>query len=155
MTQPVLSGEGLLCPSAPPEWKGASVIGIVGGSGKEPRVKPLAEPLAVTADVLALAEPVLPTEVFRFAAACATERCRHYQRGACALAQKVVQLLPAIVDDLPFCSVRAGCRWFRQEGRAACIRCPQVVTDNTFPEVAMRYAADPNYTISTQLVGGP
>jgi hypothetical protein len=153
MTRPVSGGEDLLCPSAPPDWREAKLIGVVGGSAKEPRIRPLAEPLALTPDILALSDPVTPTEVFRFAAPCASERCRHYQRGACGLAQKVVQLLPAIVDELPFCRIRADCLWFRQEGRAACVRCPQVVTDNAFPRIAMRQAADPNFSMPTQLVG--
>jgi hypothetical protein len=36
-----------------------------------------------------------------------------------------------VVDGLPACTIRRECRWFRQEGRAACQRCPQIVTGNT------------------------
>jgi hypothetical protein len=34
-----------------------------------------------------------------------------------------------VVKALPVCTIRAECRWFAQEGRAACERCPQVVTE--------------------------
>ncbi|MDQ2898301.1 MAG: nitrogen fixation protein [Acidobacteriota bacterium] len=139
--------EGLLCPSAPPDWLGATVIGIIGGTADTPRVTPLEQPLIVTSELLALSEPVLPTEVFRFAAPCSARTCQHFQDGACHLAQKIVQLLPGVDDQLPFCTIRTNCRWFRQEGRAACYRCSQVVTDNVYPGVAMRLAADPTYKV--------
>ena len=35
-----------------------------------------------------------------------------------------------VVRALPRCAIRPTCRWFRQEGPAACFRCPQVVTDS-------------------------
>jgi hypothetical protein len=46
-----------------------------------------------------------------------------------------------VVDQLPACNIRAECRWFRQEGRAACLRCPQIMTgvheaDDTLQKVA-------------------
>jgi hypothetical protein len=133
----------LLCPSAPPDWKGAVAIGIVGGTAEAPRMMSLATPMPVTATLLKLAEPVEPTEVFRFAAPCMNDGCRHYGHGACKLAAKVVAMLTPTTDPLPYCTIRASCRWFQQEGREACRRCPQVVTDNVFPTVAMRKAADP------------
>lgn len=134
----------LLCPSAPPDWKDAVAIGIVGGSVEAPRVTSLATPVPVTEALLKLAEPVAPTEVFRFAAPCANDGCRHYGHGACRLAAKVVQMLAPATEQLPHCLIRANCRWFAQEGRAACMRCPQVVTDNVYPTVAMHKAADPD-----------
>lgn len=143
MNERAKSPADLLCPSAPPDWKDAVAIGIVGGSAQAPRMTSLAAPLPVTDELLKLAGPVAPTEVFRFAAPCANDGCRHYGRGACQLAAKVVQMLEPAVERLPYCLIRANCRWFAQEGRAACMRCPQVVTDNVYPTVAMHKAADP------------
>jgi hypothetical protein len=37
-------------------------------------------------------------------------------------------MLPAVVDALPVCTVRKDCRWYSQEGGAACLRCPGVTT---------------------------
>lgn len=133
----------LLCPSAPPDWDGAVAIGIVGGTVEVPRVSSLAAPLPVTDELLKLAGPVEPTEVFRFAAPCAKDGCRHFGGGACQLAAKVVKLLEPAADRLPYCTIRAGCRWYAQEGGAACLRCPQVVTDNVYPSVKMHRAANP------------
>jgi hypothetical protein len=39
-------------------------------------------------------------------------------------------MMPAVVDQLPPCKIRLECRWFRQEGAAACRRCPQISTVN-------------------------
>jgi hypothetical protein len=118
-----------LCPSAPPEWEGSFAFGIVGGSVANPVVAHLVEPLPVTDELLAATSPVAPTEVFRFAAPCAGDRCKHFDGRDCRLATRLVQLLPSVVDRLPPCHVRPDCRWWQQEGKAACLRCPQVVTD--------------------------
>ena len=134
-----------LCPSAQPGMEGAVVFGVVGGTATEPRVGYLAERLAATPDVLALTGAVQPTEVFRFGAPCAGGGCRHFDGSSCRLAAKLVQLTPAVTDaSLPPCALRPDCRWWRQEGKAACMRCPQVVTVNYLPSEQMRRAADPD-----------
>jgi hypothetical protein len=45
---------------------------------------------------------------------------------------RVVEKLPAVAEDLPPCSIRRNCRWWQQEGKAACQRCPQIITDTTW-----------------------
>jgi hypothetical protein len=35
---------------------------------------------------------------------------------------------PAAVEALPPCPIRKDCRWFSQEGGAACLRCPAITT---------------------------
>jgi len=37
-------------------------------------------------------------------------------------------MLPPVVDSLPPCTIRKECRWFAQEGAAACMRCPEITT---------------------------
>jgi hypothetical protein len=54
----------------------------------------------------------------------------HFDRDNCRLAQKIVEKLDAVSDMLPACQIRQNCRWWQQEGKAACQRCPQVVTDS-------------------------
>jgi hypothetical protein len=134
-----------LCPSAPAEADGARAFAIVAGTAAEPRSVPLERPLPATPELLAMALPARPTEVFRFAARCAGGGCRHFAAGKCSLATKVVQMLPAVADALPVCAVRADCMWFRQEGRSACMRCPQIVTQHANPDPVARRAADPTY----------
>jgi hypothetical protein len=130
-----------VCPSAQPEWQGAIAFGIVGGTVSEPRVQYIDQAQPVTDELLALAAPVSPPEVFRFAAPCLNAGCAHFQSDRCTLVSRVVKLLPQVVDSLPRCAIRAACRWWRQEGTAACRRCPQVVTDNYIPSQEMRAAA--------------
>ena len=142
----------VLCPSAPPEWEGSVAFGIVGGTVDAPRVGWLTEPLLVTDELLAQAAPVLPTEVFRFAAPCAGHQCSHFDGAECRLVSRTVQLLPPVVDVLPPCSLRPSCRWWQQEGRAACVRCPQVITDHVAaPEVVVQAATPQPRSLSEPL----
>ena len=133
----------LLCPSAQPDMEGSVLFGVVGGTAEEARVGYLVEPQPVTGEILALAAPVAPTEVFRFAAPCAGKGCQHFDGTNCRLAGKIVNRLPAVVDLLPACGIRPNCRWFSQEGKAACLRCPLVVTEWHNPTEELRLVADP------------
>jgi hypothetical protein len=132
-----------LCPSARPEMEGAVVFGVVGGTAREPRVAHLVRPLPVTDELLALAEPASPLAVFRTAAPCAAGACLHFAAGRCRLAARIADELPEAVDRLPACRIRPSCRWWLQEGPAACLRCPLVVTETANPTEQLRHAADP------------
>ena len=120
----------LLCPSSQPEVEGVRVLGVVHQAPHAPEVTYLDETLLATPEVLALAAPAQPTEIFRLAAACQTNQCPHFDGVNCGLASRIVQILPAVVDRLPECQIRRECRWFHQEGAAACRRCPQISTVN-------------------------
>jgi hypothetical protein len=133
----------VLCPSAPPDQADASLIGVVVGGVDAPRLSYLRQPLPVLPEILALAQPADPREVYRAAAPCAETACQHFREGECTLAARVTEMLPAVVDTLPACSIRRDCRWFRQEGRAACERCPQIVTLLYQASAAQRAAAIP------------
>ena len=132
-----------LCPSAQPRMAGAVVFGVVGGTADQPEVAYLSETVPVTDALLALSGPVNPDEIFRFGAPCAGDGCMHFDGCDCRLAKKLVQLVPVASESLPACSLRPGCRWGRQEGRAACMLCPQGVTEMHTPTAAQRAAADP------------
>lgn len=133
----------LLCPSARPEMEGSVAFGVVGGAAQEPRLAHLARPLPVTDELLAMAAPAKPTAVFRFAAPCAARACLHFAAGRCRLATRVVETLPEAVDGLPSCRLRPSCRWWQQEGKAACLRCPMIVTDTANPSELLVQAAGP------------
>src|SRR4051812_46226077 len=92
-----------LCPSAQPEMAGATIFGIVVGTVTEPRVAYLAEPQPVSDELLALAGPVKPTEVFRLAAPCAGNGCQHFDGRQCRLATRTATVLPVVADQLPPC----------------------------------------------------
>jgi hypothetical protein len=136
--------EDLLCPSAPPRTDDGVAFGVVGGTAESPLVGYLKQPLPVTPDLIDATAPAQPTEVLRFAAPCAGASCRHFDGTDCTLAVRVVQLLPLVVGHLPTCVIRPKCRWWHQEGKAACMRCPGVVTESPTASEAYRRAADPS-----------
>lgn len=118
------------CPSAAPEDGDAELLGIVLGTPESPRMQ-FVGPRAVTPELLALAGPVRPTEVFRFVGTCLDNGCAHFREGHCGVAAAVVAHLPAVEGaSLPRCGIRSDCRWWHEQGADACRRCPSVVTDD-------------------------
>jgi hypothetical protein len=134
----------ILCPSAQPAMAGSMAFGVIAGTADAPRVKWIERPVPVTDDLLALTGPVPPTQVLRIAAPCQEDACCHFDGTDCRLATKLVQLMPTVVESLPACRIRPDCRWFVQEGRAACLRCPQIVTYSVNPTQELSLAATPD-----------
>jgi hypothetical protein len=118
----------LQCPSAQPGMADVRVLGVIARDGDKPALAYLDEPVAPTQEMLALAAPLPVSNVFRLAARCEESKCMHFDGARCQLAVRIAKMLPEVVDSLPACTIRPQCRWFRQEGRAACLRCPQIVT---------------------------
>jgi len=117
-----------LCPSAQPGMDNCRVLAVVQQEGPTPKLAYLNQFVSATSEVLGLAAPLKPTEVFRLATTCAEGRCPHFDGADCQLATRIVQILPPVVDALPLCIIRKDCRWFSQEGEAACRRCPEITT---------------------------
>ena len=138
--------EHLKCPSYLPEWPGSEAFAIVSGSPDNPDVAYMDRPLPVDDELTAMTAPVDPTEVFRFTGPCLGPRCRHFDRDSetCQLVARAVQLLPVEVVKPPPCAIRKDCVWWNQEGRAACVRCPQVVSLNHRPSEEFTRAATPS-----------
>ena len=137
--------QSLLCPSAQADWEGARVFGVVGGTVKEPRVSYLTEPQPVTKELLDLTSPVVPTEVLRIAAPCAKSSCQHFDGMNCQLVSRTIAYLQPVTEKLPPCPVRSSCRWWHEQGRDACFRCPEVVTDSFTDNEQVVLAATPDY----------
>jgi hypothetical protein len=133
--------KSLLCPSAQPDMEEARVLGVVGGTPEAPALAYLNERLGVSEELLASTAPVKPTQVFRFAARCQEKACCHFDGKNCNLATRIVQILPIVAEALPACLIRPECRWYQQEGKAACMRCPQVVTETYNPPEEYQRAA--------------
>lgn len=122
---------------------GALVFGVVTGTEEQPNVAWLERPVPVTPELLAKTGEVEPQRIFRITAACQESKCTHFDGSRCKLVRRIVSLLPEAVDSLPQCALRPTCRWFTQEGRAACLRCPQVITHNYDPPQRVIEAATP------------
>lgn len=118
----------LKCPSGQPGMDGAQILGVISHDSGTPRLSYLDEALPASPETLELAAPLDPSQVFRLSARCEERKCTHFDGQNCQLAVRITRMLPEVVDQLPPCNIRRDCRWFRQEGRAACLRCPQIVT---------------------------
>jgi len=123
----------------------AVVLGVVRELNGSSFVHHLAEPQPVTPAVLALAGDAPTGQVFRFAAECATEACAHFDGEKCRLATKLVRSSLDKVRTLPPCRIRKDCRWYTQEGNAACFICPLILSETATPTTDVVQAADPTY----------
>ena len=118
----------LKCPSAQPGMGDVQILGVISRDAEAPQLAYLDEPMPPTPEILALAAPLNVDQVFRLSARCEEKKCTHFDGHDCQLAVRIAKMLPEVVDYLPACNTRPDCRWFKQEGRAACVRCPQIVT---------------------------
>lgn len=118
------------CPGGQPSDPDAVIFGVRTGVDGV-RVGYLDRTVKATDDVLALSNPVDPLEVFRVGVPCAGAGCAHFGDGRCGLASAIVADVPVAVEIAPACALRSACRWFSQEGTAACLRCPAVITRET------------------------
>jgi len=133
----------LMCPSAQPEMDGSVVLGVLEDTPEGRRLAWIEEPLPVTPELLSSTGEVDPRNIFRFAATCEERKCAHFDGQDCQLATRIVQILPRAIDSLPPCRIRPECRWYQQEGKAACFRCPEIVTHLDNPSTDMVQAATP------------
>lgn len=131
----------LLCPSAQPDMRDARLLGVTGGTAEKPELVYLNERVPITDELMAQAAPARPGQIFRIAAQCDENSCTHFDGTRCRLAARIVQILPAVTEGLPACVIRPTCRWYQQEGRAACLRCPQVITETYGPNEDYKRAA--------------
>ena len=108
---------------------GSLLIGIVMPDGHVCSMDP---PLEIDAGFVDKASADLdhPAESrFRFAGACVTTGCQQWRNEQCQVgrAAAIVAERLEITEELPRCAIRSRCRWWRQEGRAACAACAWVV----------------------------
>jgi hypothetical protein len=128
------------CPSSQPTVEQSLILGSIERNALgEPYVRYLKHPVKVTDGTLAAFTNAATkaTEVFRFTAPCQKIDCRNWNGSACRVGQQVIKILPVVSSQLPECRLRPVCQWFDQEGKAACLRCPQVVTNDPDLEKAL------------------
>src|SRR4051812_13828203 len=100
--------------------EGARVIGVISGPAETPQIAYLERGVSIGSQAFDASSQLAPTEVFRFAASCEERRCAHFTGTQCSLAARIVDQLPEVVDILPRCQIRATCRWYAEQGAAAC-----------------------------------
>jgi hypothetical protein len=123
---------GLTCPSSTCQ-PGAVLLGVVGRDG---RVRYVSPALAVDDEFVEQAQRGrTPEKRFRFAGPCVEDRCAQWTGRSCGVIERVLshpgvdEAVAAHDGPAPPCAIRRHCRWFAQEGVAACHACPLVVTD--------------------------
>lgn len=120
----------LACPSANPDWDDAQLLGVVLGTPTAPETW-FTGVRAIDPAMIAAAAPARPAEVFRFTARCRGGECAQFQDGRCRVGAAVAAHLEPLPEHaLPRCGIRPQCRWWQEQGAAACRRCPTVVTDD-------------------------
>jgi hypothetical protein len=132
---------GLWCPSARPT--DGVIFAVRVADPNASGINYLDRFVPVSEDLLELAEPIDPREVFRFAAPCAGAECTHFTGSRCSLVERIVNSVEAVVDTPAPCSIRSRCRWFAEEASEACRRCPGIITLQTHPSKAVERAALP------------
>jgi hypothetical protein len=136
--------DGVQCPSADPRLPDTKVIGIV-RDANDPRTVEILPVAVEPAPLIDLIPAELPVRaVLRFAGSCQESACAHFENGRCELARRVVAQLPEVVERIARCGIRPRCRWWRQEGIAACRRCPQVLTEPLAASETMVSVATPH-----------
>jgi hypothetical protein len=115
------------CPSAPPE-PGSVLLGVVASPGQIVYITPNPP---VSQEMLETFQKngVIPENRLRFAGPCMEHRCMQWAGNRCGLIDRVVDHFgPAEGEEpLPKCGIRSTCRWFAQQGRAACESCPEII----------------------------
>jgi hypothetical protein len=141
-----------LCPSAHSSAPTARLFAVqVRNAQGEQQLAYLTETQGITDQVMQMVGDRPPHEVLRVAAHCIEGACPHWNGHGCRLATRVATMLPQAVSAMPRCAIRPTCLWFKQEGPAACLRCPQIATirqhapEDLGPKVAQieLAAADP------------
>lgn len=140
----------LSCPSAQADQAGSAVIGVVKYQDGASLVSILPEPAPLGSVAHLIPNSVPVNEVLRLAGPCAESRCSHFRDSRCTLASRIVARLPEVTDWLSKCAIRPSCRWWRQEGPAACFRCPGIVTEPFEVSDLMREVAVPPATFTDQ-----
>jgi hypothetical protein len=116
-----------LCPSGKCE-PGAKLLGIIQADGT---VGYLGDPIEIDGDFSDRAHRGrTPERRFRFVNPCAECGCRQWTGTRCGVIDKVLtELEGSETEQLPKCGIRPHCRWFKQNGAAACAVCSLVITD--------------------------
>lgn len=125
----------LLCPSSVAK-PGAALFGVQDATG---HVEYLDEPIVVDQTFVDTArQGRVPEERFRFASNCAKSGCGHWadEGTGCGLVGKIVDAMNRKAEaTLVACPIRNRCRWYHQQGAAACASCDEVVRNVRMKEV--------------------
>jgi len=119
-----------MCPSTP-AGNATVFLGMITAAARVAYVTPEMPAATVLSEVDDTGKPLEAR--YRFAGPCVTSKCGFWTGEHCGLGARLVESFPASradpVTDLPRCAIRRTCRWFAEQGPAACSPCSHVVTD--------------------------
>lgn len=107
----------MICPSAP-AIAANNVVGIFDGRGVV-RYFPVPVPVVFDFDTIS-------ASALRLSGKCVASRCRQWTGEQCGLPARIVSEIPQEFGVPRTCNIRGECRWYLQNGRDICIRCPSV-----------------------------
>ena len=121
--------EKVLCPSSRCKT-GSELLGVTQADGTV-AILPQTLPIDEAFIQKAKQGPVAAEQKFRFVNKCIEGGCAQWTGKTCGVVEKLITHLDAIParEELPRCSIRKDCRWFRQRGADACKICVYVVTE--------------------------
>lgn len=120
-----------MCPSTP-RSNATVFLGMITPAGRVAYVTPQ---LPAEAALAGLPETDGATESrYRLAGPCVTTSCGFWTGDHCGLGARVAasyrETDPTAAEPaLPHCAIRRTCRWYAEQGAAACAACSYVVTD--------------------------
>lgn len=126
--KPSADGAEHTCPSTP-VGNATVFLGMITSARRVAYVTP-AIPASVVLDDLDSVEGA--ESRYRFAGPCVTSSCGFWTGDHCGLGARMVESYQETMDEaveLPKCAIRRTCRWFAEQGAAACSPCSYVVTD--------------------------
>jgi hypothetical protein len=120
-----------MCPSTTAS-NSTVFLGMIMPTGKVAYVTPEVPSATVLST---LEESGTPLESqYRFAGPCVTSKCGFWTGEHCGLGAKLAESYQSAnlpdPESLPKCAIRRTCRWFAEQGPAACSPCSYVVTDS-------------------------
>lgn len=118
----VIRGE-LDCPSMLPDLARAVIAKVVVG---EERLEFVAEEIQVPASLPLAADPESLLRRARFVGSCRAGECGHWTGVSCRLGHAIARVdIPSSIH-ISRCSIRSSCRWYKENGSAACRPCQHV-----------------------------
>jgi hypothetical protein len=111
------------CPSMLPGLARGVIAKVV---KNEERLKFLAEEISVPTSLSLAVDSETVLKRARFVGLCRTVECGHWTGVSCRLGHAIASVEVQSAGELAPCAIRSSCRWFKENGSAACAPCQHV-----------------------------
>jgi hypothetical protein len=111
------------CPSMLPGLARGVIAKVV---RNDERLRFLAEEIPVPAALPLAVDSETVLKRARFVGACRTDECGHWTGVTCRLGHAIASVEIQSSSKVAPCAIRSSCRWFKENGSAACAPCQHV-----------------------------